>query len=106
MEAQGDFAYVVNLRNGKASFAIYADIGTVGEGSIALADRLGIPSDARRGGASAAILYVFFPGSGNLHPRGISEIQSEGEKLLYRLDRIRHFSSCLVELGISPIFQQ
>ena len=101
----GDFAFVVNLRNGKASFAIYADIGTVGEGSIALADRLGIPSDARRGGASAGILYVFFPGSGNLQPRGISEIQNEGEKLLYRSARSRHFSSCLAELGIASILQ-
>ncbi len=36
----GDFALVMNLNNGKSSFAIYADIGTLGEGSIALADAL------------------------------------------------------------------
>jgi hypothetical protein len=78
----GDFAVVKNLRNGKSSFAIYADIGTLGEGSIALADALGIWSDARHGGASDGILYLLFPGSGNLRPRTFGEIQSEGEKLL------------------------
>jgi hypothetical protein len=62
----GDFAVVMNLRNGKSSYAIYADIGTMGEGSIALADNLGIWSDARRGGQSDGILYLVFPGSGNL----------------------------------------
>ena len=29
----GDFGFVMNLRNGKSSFVIYADIGTLGEGS-------------------------------------------------------------------------
>lgn len=82
----GDFAVVMNLRNGKSSFAIYADIGTLGEGSIALADALGIWSDARRGGAADGILYVLFPGSGNLRPRTIEEIQREGEKLLSQWD--------------------
>src|SRR5215475_15561074 len=48
----GDFSFVMNLENGKSSFAIYADIGTIGEGSIALADALSISSDARRGGQS------------------------------------------------------
>lgn len=101
----GDFTYVINLRNGKTSFAIYADIGTIGEGSIALANRLGIPSDARRGGTSEGVVYVFFPGSGNLHPRTTGEIQHEGQKLLYSSDAIRQFSSCL-EGGASAINQQ
>ena len=78
----GDFAVVINLRNGKSSFAIYADIGTLGEGSIALAEALGIRSDARQGGESDGILYLWFPGSGNLRPRTIGEIQNEGEKSL------------------------
>ncbi len=30
----GDFAVVMNLRNGKSSYAIYADIGTMGEGRL------------------------------------------------------------------------
>lgn len=78
----GDFAFVVNFRNGKSSFAIYADIGTLGEGSVALAETLGISPDARQGGESDGILYLFFPGSGNMAPRSVSEIQSVGERLL------------------------
>jgi hypothetical protein len=90
----GDFAVVMNLRNGRSSYAIYADIGTMGEGSIALADNLGIWSDARRGGQSDGILYLVFPGSGNLRPRAIGEIQSEAEKLLQDWGGIEKLASC------------
>jgi hypothetical protein len=92
----GDFAVVMNLRNGKSSFAIYADIGTLGEGSIALADALGIRSDAREGGESDGVLYLFFPGSGNLQPRTIGEIQNEGEKLFSGLgSEMKSLSACV-----------
>jgi|tagenome__1003787_1003787.scaffolds.fasta_scaffold20926550_2 hypothetical protein len=91
----GDFAVVMNLRNGKSSFAIYADIGTLGEGSVALADALGISSDARHGGTSGDILYLLFPSSGNRKPRMIGEIQSEGEKLVYRWGGLKDLFSCL-----------
>jgi hypothetical protein len=90
----GDFAVVMNLRNGKSSYAIYADIGTMGEGSIALADNLGIRSDARRGGQSDGILYLVFPSSGNLQPRTIDEIQSETQKLLRDWGGIGKLASC------------
>lgn len=90
----GDFAVVTNLRNGKSSYAIYADIGTMGEGSIALADNLGIWSDARRGGESDGILYLVFPGSGNHQPRSIDEIQIEAEKLLHDWGGIEKLVSC------------
>jgi hypothetical protein len=78
----GDFAVVMNLLNGKSSFAIFADIGTLGEGSIALADNLGIWSDARRGGQHGSILYLVFPESGNRQPRSIDDIENETGKLL------------------------
>jgi len=85
----GDFSFVMNLENGKSSFAIYADIGTIGEGSIALADALSISSDARRGGQSDGILYLLFPGSGDHRPRTITEIRIEGEKLLSMLGKMK-----------------
>jgi hypothetical protein len=92
----GDFAFVMNLRNGLSSFAIYADIGTLGEGSIALANALGVRSDARSGGQSDGILYLLFAGSGNLQPRTIDEILGDGKRLLaYHADRIRDLSSCI-----------
>jgi hypothetical protein len=97
----GDFALVINLRNGKSSFAIYADIGTLGEGSVALAERLGISPNARYGGESDGVLYMFFPGSGNMKPRIIGEIQSEGERLLSDLGGIETISHCS-EDGVGP----
>ena len=81
----GDFAAVFNQRNGKSSFAIFGDIGPydrIGEGSVALAENLGIRSDARNGGARRGIEYLVFPGSGNGRPRTIEEINAEGQKLL------------------------
>lgn len=79
----GDFAMVLNRANGKVSYAIYADEGpSVGEGSVALAENLGVRSDARRGGALDNIRYFVFPGSGNGKPRSVDEINEETEKLL------------------------
>src|SRR5271154_2337878 len=69
----GDFAVVTNLRTGRSSYAIFADIGTFGEGSVALAANLGIWPDARNGGTRGGVLYLVFPGSGNRQPRPIEE---------------------------------
>jgi hypothetical protein len=90
----GDFAVVVNLRTGKSSYAIFADVGTLGEGSIALASNLGIWSDARQGGRRGGLLYLVFPGSGNRQPRAVEEIQSETEKLLQDWGGIAKLTSC------------
>src|SRR5712671_6567333 len=81
----GDFAVAFNQRNGKSSYAIFGDVGPydrIGEGSMALAENLGIRSDARNGGARRGILYLVFPGSGNGRPRTIEEINAEGQKLV------------------------
>jgi Fungal chitosanase of glycosyl hydrolase group 75 len=78
----GDFAMVTNTRNGKSSYAIFADIGTLGEGSIALADNLGIWSNAREGGTRGGIIFEVFPGSGNGQPRTVEEINTETAKLV------------------------
>jgi hypothetical protein len=78
----GDLAVVVNLRNGNYSYAIFADMGTLGEGSIALANNLGIPSDARYGGTWSGVLYLVFPGSGDHRPKSIDEIDQATQKLL------------------------
>lgn len=88
----GDFATVLNMRNGKFSHAIFADIGALGEGSIALADNLGIWSNARAGGAWGGIVYLVFPGSGDHRPKSIEEIDAVASKLFEDwggADRIR-----------------
>ena len=90
----GDFAVVFNMRNGKSSYAIFADIGTLGEGSIALAENLGISSDARQGGTRGGILYHVFTGSGNGKPRPVDEINTETAKLLQRWGGTDQITAC------------
>jgi hypothetical protein len=90
----GDLAVVFNLRNGKSSYAIFADIGTMGEGSVALAKNLGIREDARNGGARQGIRYLVFPGSGNGQPRPLDEINSEAEKQLQDWGGAGRLASC------------
>jgi len=95
----GDFAFVMNLRSGKSSYAIFADVGALGEGSVALADSLGIYSDARRGGARGGILYLVFPGSGTHTPRPIEEINAETDKLLQDWGGAEKLTSCAANQG-------
>jgi hypothetical protein len=93
----GDFAVVYNHRNGKSSYAIFADVGPstrIGEGSMALAENLGIRSDARNGGTRRGVLFLVFPGSGNGRPRTIEEINAESEKLLHGWGGIDQVTSC------------
>jgi Fungal chitosanase of glycosyl hydrolase group 75 len=94
----GDFAVVMNARSGKFSYAIFADVGTLGEGSIALADNLGIWSDARQGGRRGGIFYVVFPGSGNGQPRTLDEINSATEKAFQDWGGTAQANSCAANL--------
>jgi hypothetical protein len=86
----GDFAYAYNIKNGKSCFAIFADAGPgdkLGEGSIFLAERLGINSNPKNGGLSGGIIYIIFAGSGkgNGYLMTIDEINSIGKA---ELDKI------------------
>ena len=81
----GDFAAVINKKTGKIAYAIFADVGPagkLGEGSIALANNLGIYSSPKDGGADEDVIYIVFPGSGNGQSRDLEEIHSYGPKLL------------------------
>ena len=52
----GDLNMVIDAKTGRASYAIFADTGPndkLGEGSIALANALGLPADLRGGAAGA-----------------------------------------------------
>jgi hypothetical protein len=93
----GDFAKVLNLGNGKSSYAIFGDVGPsdrIGEGSVALAENLGIRSDARNGGARRGILYLIFAGSGNGQPRSVEEINAETEKLVQDWGGTSQLTAC------------
>jgi hypothetical protein len=76
----GDFAVVFNHKNGKIANAIYADVGPsskIGEGSIALAKALEIPSSPKTGGVAKDVMYIVFPCSGNGKPRSLDDINEE-----------------------------
>jgi hypothetical protein len=90
----GDFALVLNLRNGRSAYAIFADMGTMGEGSVALAERLGISSDARRGGTAQGVRYIVFPGSGNARPRPLEEINALANQLFQDWGGMEQVSAC------------
>jgi hypothetical protein len=94
----GDFAAVIDAKSGRIAFAIFADVGpkdALGEGSIALATALGLPSDPRSGGADNGIAYVIFPGSGNGQPRSSEEIDREGQKLFDAFGGRPRMTACL-----------
>jgi Fungal chitosanase of glycosyl hydrolase group 75 len=100
----GDFAVVANIRRGISADAIFADIGTLGEGSIALARELGIWPDARQGGTRGGILYLVYPGSGTHRPRTLDEINSETDKLFQQWGGLDRLSSC--QQGLTPVRAQ
>ena len=97
----GDFATVVNLRNGKLSAAIVADESApdlpVGEGSIALAKVLGIDRDPRRGGQDADVAYVIYPGSGNGKPRVSEEISGTSKQLFDTWGGLSKLKACVAD---------
>jgi len=82
----GDFAAVINNETGRLAYAIYGDVGPkgrVGEGSIALANRLGIPSNPRHDSIPDGITYLVFPRSGGSAAKSITlnRINSSGSRL-------------------------
>ncbi len=81
----GDFAMVEQVSTGKRVFALVADTGPkdkLGEGSIALAEALGMGASPRAGGARSGLRYVVFGKSGNRRPRAVEELDREGQRLL------------------------
>jgi Fungal chitosanase of glycosyl hydrolase group 75 len=97
----GDFATVVNLQNGKTVGAVVADESTanvrVGEGSIALANALGIDSDPRFGGKAKGVAYIVYPRSGNGRPRELQEIANNSERLFEAWGGIEKLTTCSAE---------
>lgn len=101
--ALGDLSAVINTKNDKVKYAIFADGGNrghIGEGSIWLGNELRdqpFPDpDAKKGGFDKGIVYVVFPGSGEKcgNPRTVTDIEREGEKLFLAwggMNRVKEF---------------
>ena len=95
----GDLATVMNIGNGKVVSAIVADESApalpMGEGSIALADALGIDSNPRTGGIEKGVAYVVYPGSGNGKPRTLDEIVSIAQEYFQRWGGLEKLRGCV-----------
>src|SRR5579859_126311 len=95
----GDFATVVNLRNGRMASALVADKSSlhprVGEGSIALAEELGINSDPRSGGQAGDVVYLIYSGSGNGRPRDLDDIATNAKLLLEAWGGVEKLTGCV-----------
>jgi hypothetical protein len=92
---------VINSANRQSSGAIFADIGPkgrIGEGSIALADNLGIPSSPRHGGISSGAIYVVFPGSGNGRPRNLDDIATGAGRPFQAMGGMAQMHACFPDL--------
>lgn len=78
----GDLARVTY--EGRSAFALVADVGPagrLGEGSILLAQRLGIPSSARSGGVRGGVRYEVVLGSGRKQPLDAAAVDQQGAAL-------------------------
>ena len=95
----GDLAMAIRLADGRRSGAVFADVGPdriVGEGSIALAEALGVPSDPRTGGTHGpyGVFYVLFPGSGDGLPPPADYMRSRAEELFQAWGGLERVSVC------------
>jgi hypothetical protein len=95
----GDLAMAIRLVDGRRSGAVFADVGPdrrAGEGSIALADALGVPSDPRTGGTHGpyGVFYVLFPGSGDGLPPPAEEIRLRAEALFRAWGGMERVNAC------------
>lgn len=82
----GDLAAVINTMNGKVVYAIVGDVGpddSLGIGSIALAEELGVLANPKIGGTEDGILYIIFAQSGEnaCTPKTSEQIKKRGTEL-------------------------
>lgn len=95
----GDFATILNLKNGKVAGGIVADESApglpMGEGSMALARMLGIDPNPRTGGVEKGVAYVIYPGSGNSEPRSPDQIARISQANFKKWGGLAKLHSCL-----------
>jgi hypothetical protein len=80
----GDFAVVINPKTEAIGYAVYADVGPhnqIGEGSIALANSIGIPGNPKNGGVGHGIVWIVFPASRKGWPLTQDQINTYAQEL-------------------------
>lgn len=97
----GDLAFVYHKKNKRYSYAIFADVGSnkhIGEGSIALAKKLKIPSNPRWGGVNKNIVYLIFPKSGLKRPLKKKLIIKRARKIFIKWGGLKRFKRLIKKL--------
>jgi Fungal chitosanase of glycosyl hydrolase group 75 len=97
----GDFAVVINPKNSKVGFAVYADAGPrnkIGEGSIALAKALGVPNNPKNGGVGHGIVWIVFPGSKTGWPLTQAQINQQAGALFQQWGGLAQAKACFPDL--------
>lgn len=97
----GDFAVVIRPATGAYDYTVYADVGPankIGEGSISLANTLGIPSNPKTGGVGHGIIYIVFPGSKTDWPLSQEQIDKYGAQLFANWGGVDQAKACFPEL--------
>lgn len=95
----GDIAWVYNTKNQKQCWAIFADVGPkekIGEGSIKLAQELGLNGNPRKGGTDKSeIIYLVFPGSGSTRPLTRKELNEKAKKISDKYSQLTQIKNCI-----------
>src|SRR5438094_1280035 len=97
----GDFAVVIRPATAVYDYAVYADVGPaskIGEGSIALAAALGIPSSPKSGGVGNGIVYIVFPASAQGWPLSQPEIDQYGAQFFAKWGGVGKAKDCFPNL--------
>mgnify|MGYP001147637693 CR=1 FL=1 len=91
----GDFGVVIRPQFNNYAYAIYGDVGPaakLGEGSIALAATLGIPSNPKCGGVCHGLITIVFPGTTKGWPLTQAQIDQNASGLFANwggLDKVK-----------------
>jgi hypothetical protein len=97
----GDFAVVLRPATGAYDYALYADVGPankIGEGSIALAAALGVPSSPKTGGIGHGIAYIVFPSSVQKWPLSQPDIDQYGAQLFSKWGGLDKAKACFPDM--------
>ena len=100
----GDLAVVVRGTTGACCGAVFADggpSGKLGEGSVALARALGVPSSAKNGGTGHRdIIYLVFPGSRIGWPLSLAQIAARTKQLFEEWGGMNQLHACFLDGNI------
>jgi LysM repeat protein len=102
----GDLCLVINTMNNKSYYAIVGDIepdNSIGIGSMALAEKLGIPFSPKTGGVDDGILYIIFAQSGDnaCTPKTPQQITEQGEKLFEQWGGMKQIETLFKKFPLS-----